>query len=446
MGDINIASLPDELMDPPLLRSPLYSADAMVLLTPHLIDAIAGTIPEDAWDWTSTPISWISAIDPGSTGPQTLENVIIHDPSGEGSKRGYIVFEILTTEQTYFHELNIVKNVIQKKLVEMEILSSFSIKQIFDGMENLFQLHQLILTQLEEICSIDNWSASDSTIAHIFLEHKDSIHSNYIQYINNRQTADKTIEDQQEKFPKFKDFLIQCTKSRETKFTDLKELLLRPMQRMTRYPLLLRELEKRTPDNHPDKPLIKQAIETVSSIALAVNQKMEGIQHAHQLFQAFQQTLNCPPNLITEKRRCLLNIDAVDSRSVRYRLFLCSDLIMVVVYEGKRTMGVGSLLGNRPGGSGGSADSTAKQFRFLRWIDLLDIVDCEDTGNDFYKIRIDPERNPRSLSTLTGTNGVFPLTVEYKIDSVQPGAAQKRGEFIRTLQNEISHAAKVVGP
>ncbi|TPX63645.1 hypothetical protein CcCBS67573_g08616 [Chytriomyces confervae] len=441
MGDINIASLPDELMDPPLLRSPLYSADAMVLLTPHLIDAIAGTIPEDAWDWTSTPISWISAIDPGSTGPQTLENVIIHDPSGEGSKRGYIVFEILTTEQTYFHELNIVKNVIQKKLVEMEILSSFSIKQIFDGMENLFQLHQLILTQLEEICSIDNWSASDSTIAQIFLEHKDSIHSNYIQYINNRQTADKTIEDQQEKFPKFKDFLIQCTKSRETKFTDLKELLLRPMQRMTRYPLLLRELEKRTPDNHPDKPLIKQAIETVSSIALAVNQKMEGIQHAHQLFQAFQQTLNCPPNLITEKRRCLLNIDAVDSRSVRYRLFLCSDLIMVVVYEGKRTMGVGSLLGNRPGGSGGSADSTAKQFRFLRWIDLLDIVDY-----DFYKIRIDPERNPRSLSTLTGTNGVFPLTVEYKIDSVQPGAAQKRGEFIRTLQNEISHAAKVAGP
>ncbi|KAJ3242033.1 hypothetical protein HDU78_001526 [Chytriomyces hyalinus] len=295
----------------------------MVLLTPHLIDAIAGTIPEDAWDWTSTPISWISAIDPGSTGPQTLENVIIHDLSGEGSKRGYIVFEILTTEQTYVHELNIVKNVIQKKLVEMEIL----------------------------------------------------------------------------------------------------------------------KLEKRTPDNHPDKPLIKQAIETVSSIALAVNQKMEGIQHSHQLFQVFQQTLNCPPNLITEKRRCLLNIDAVDSRSVRYRLFLRSDLIMVVVYEGKRTMGVSSLLGNRPGGSGGSADGTAKQFRFLRWIDLLDIVDY-----DFYKIRIDPERNPRSLSTLTGTNGVFPLTVEYKIDSVQPGAAQKRGEFIRTLQNEISHAAKVAGP
>ncbi|KAI8616642.1 Dbl homology domain-containing protein [Chytriomyces sp. MP71] len=443
MGDINIAHLPDELMDPPLLRSPLYSADAMVLLTPHLIDAISGAMPADAWDWNSTPISWISAIDHSSNGPQTLENVIIHDPSGAGSKRGYIVFEILTTEQTYFHELNIVKNVIQKKLVELNILSAFSIKQIFDGMEQLFQLHQLILTQLEEICSIDNWSAQDSTIAHIFLEQKDAIQTNYLTYINNRQTADKTIEDEQNKNSQFKDFLGQCTKSRETKFTDLKELLLRPMQRMTRYPLLLRELEKRTQDDHPDKPLIKQAIETVSSIALAVNQKMEGIQHAHQLFQAFQQTLNCPPTLINEKRRCLLNIDALDARNVRYRLFLCSDLIMVVVYEGKKTI---LPFPTRSAAADVVVKPGAKQFRFLRWIDLLDIVETEDLKDDFYRIRIDPERNQRSLSTLAGPNGgaTFPLAVEYKIDSQQPGALQKRGEFIRTLQNEIEHASKAV--
>lgn len=35
-----IPSLP-----PPTLRSPLFSADAMVLLCPHLIDAIAGSLP-----------------------------------------------------------------------------------------------------------------------------------------------------------------------------------------------------------------------------------------------------------------------------------------------------------------------------------------------------------------------------------------------------------------
>ncbi|KAJ3009580.1 UNVERIFIED_CONTAM: Intersectin 1 (SH3 domain protein) [Siphonaria sp. JEL0065] len=271
---MEVASIPDNLLDPPLLRSPLYSADAMVTLAPVLMDAISGAVPMDAWEWHSSPISWIA-------NPKLRDNLnddphqyIIADPSG--SKRGYAVLGILTTERTYHHELSIIKEVIQGKLREMKILSDYAMKSIFEGMgvrtarfahDDSYKNGRHL-----DICS-DNWDHMDSKI-----KQKVQLKEYYIQYINNRQLSEKTIiNESQNANETFKNFLSLCTKSRETKFTELKELLLRPFQRLTRYPLLLRELNNRTPAEHPEKQSIQNTIEGMSDIAHEVEEKMDSI-------------------------------------------------------------------------------------------------------------------------------------------------------------------------
>ncbi|KAI9344036.1 Dbl homology domain-containing protein [Obelidium mucronatum] len=429
---MEVGSIPDELLDPPLLRSPLYSADAMVTLDFFLMDAVSGSIPLDAWDWNSTAISWIANPKFGKDQTADPNQHIFEHPTG--SKRGYTVVEILTAERNYHQELSIIKNVIQGKLKEMKILGDYAMNKIFDGMDELHDLHLKILARMEHICSIDNWNHNESKISEVFLEFKDELQECYILYINNRKLSEETMLESQNTNDAFKNFLIQCTKSRETKFTEFKDLLLRPFQKLTRYPLLLKELNNRTPETHPEKPVIIEAIETMSNIAMAVNAKMDSITSTVLLFQAQRETKDCPPTFITNTRKCILAIDAMDGRNARYKLFLCNDLLMVTMYEGKK----GGLfartptVNTAPGGVGGQVAPVCK---FVRFIDLLDIEFLEDLTNKMFP------PSPNSQSTITSATGsVLPLTVELRIDSQVIGNAKHRSTFVAAFQNEIKRA------
>ncbi|KAJ3210586.1 Protein T2 [Dinochytrium kinnereticum] len=269
-------------LDPPLLRSPLYSADAMVLLAPHLIDAISGSLPADAWEYMSIPIPTVSATPQAdSSVPNTPE----YHLTKEGV-RGYAVLEILQTERNYYKDLGVIKNICRQRLIEREILSKISINKIFAGMDELFALHTNFLADMEEIMAVESWNASESSVGTLFLEHKDDMSKHYINYINNYSAATKTMEEEDTNNPEFRKFLVECTKTEEVKH-GLKDLLLRPMQRMTKYPLLIK--------------------------------------------------------------------DAVDRANKHIHLFLCSDLLMVVMVQ-KQVFGKSKQL-----------------YSFLRWLDLLEV-------------------------------------------------------------------------
>ncbi|KAJ3107907.1 hypothetical protein HDU97_002839 [Phlyctochytrium planicorne] len=334
-------------MDPPLLRSPLFSADSIMFLNPYLLDAIGGNLPEDAWEYISIPIQ-------GSSQSLDSVNTPEYHIIKEGL-RGYAILEVLTTERNYFKELNIIHNVIRKMLTERNILSKISMAKIFVGMEELYQLHQTFLARLEEILSADQWISEESSLATIFLEFKEEMAKHYIAYINNYSAATKQLSHEENNNPEFKKFLVECQKSDEIKH-GLKDLLVRPMQRMTKYPLLLREIDKKTPPTHPDSATLKTALEAMSNLAATVNNKMAEMVKLISMFQAFDVTLNCPPTLLNSNRRCLISIDAFDKANKPIHLFLCSDLLMVVSHLSK-------VFGK-----------TQHKYKFLRWLDLLEMT------------------------------------------------------------------------
>ncbi|KAI9340659.1 Dbl homology domain-containing protein [Zopfochytrium polystomum] len=410
-------------LDPPLLRSPLYSADAMVLLAPHLIDSITGSFPAEAWDWQSTPLSsWT----PGPSDDRkpkpsshTVETNLLSDPND--GKRGHAVLEILTTERTYYQELGIIKNVCRQRLVEREILGKIAIQQIFAGMDDLYALHTSFLARLEETVSVDQWSPTHSSIGLIFLEFKEEMKKRYTTYINNHQSSSKTMGEEEAKNPEFRKFLHDLTKSSETKRTELKDFLVRPMQRMTKYPLLLKELAKRTPEFHPDATNIANAWDAMSDLAAFINEKMRTANMQTALFAAYESTLNCPPTFISAKRSCVMDIDAVDRRGNTHHLYLCSDLIMISVHVAEKT----SLLN----AFGSKRTDQPQQYRFIRWIDLQELV-FEEMGNDWVRFTVSERRSPHSVSTPN-----HPSVVEFKIDGAAPGS--QRREFVRALQSEM---------
>ncbi|KAJ3404152.1 hypothetical protein HDV05_007320 [Chytridiales sp. JEL 0842] len=420
-------------LDPPLLRSPLYSADAMVLLAPHLIDALSGSLPIDAWDWPSVPVAGWTAppTAPGADERRadnapalSVEANLIRDPNDK--KRGHAILELLQTERNYFQELEIIKSVCQPRLVS--ILPPISISKIFAGMDELHQLHTRFLTKLEELVSVDSWDPTETSISSIFLEHCEEMAKHYITYINNHSSSTKTITEDEAKFPAFKQFLQDCLRSSETKKTELKDLLLRPMQRMTKYPLLIKEISKRTPEHHPDYPHLLSACEAMSDLAATVNDKMATLTMQTALFEAYSITLNCPPTFVNARRRCIMSMDAIDRSGKHLHVFLCSDLIMVTSHIRER----GGLLA-----FGASKQSDQPhQYKFTRWIDLNDIT-LDEQGNDWLKITIDI--SPRA-SPLTFPQGLSSI-LEIKVDGTN---ALRKGEFLRTLQSEMKRHREAV--
>ncbi|KAI8849910.1 Dbl homology domain-containing protein [Chytridium lagenaria] len=367
-------------MDPPLLRSPLFSADAIVFLNPYLVDAIGATLPEDAWEYISMPIQGTSS---SVDVPNTPEYHIIKE-----GIRGYAILEVLTTERTYFKDLNVIHNTIRNLIIERNLLSRISITKIFAGMEELYQLHNTFLARLEEILSPDQWIAEESSLATIFLEFKEEMAKHYIVYINNYSAATKQLSQRRR-------ITRECTKSEEIKH-GLKDLLVRPMQRMTKYPLLIREIDKRTSTDHPDSANLKSALDSMNQLATTVNEKMSEMVKLISLFQAFDATLNCPPTLLNSNRRCIVNIDAFDRANKPIRLYLCSDLLMVVTHQTKVFA------------------KAQQKYKFLRWLDLLEMK-VEELTNDIVKITLNEDARMGSLTTPNSprvTNSVLTVWIQ----------------------------------
>ncbi|KAJ3379381.1 Myosin 10A, isoform D [Entophlyctis sp. JEL0112] len=418
-------------LDPALLRSPLFCADALVFPVPLLIDAISEEPPEDAWDHTSTVVTWIS--DPNQrfteTGPDAH---LLRDPS-QNKGRGHAVLEVLATERTYMQNLEIILNVIRKELLDSAIINTFTAKTLFAGMENLHSLHTRFLGELEEVCSELNWIPELSSIGRIFLDNISSIEVAYTDYFNNKLLADKEMHRQLLENKEFKQFSEQCKMSPRTEYTELKEFLLRPMQRVTRYLLLLKEILKHTPDYHPDKWPLSQAVDAVQLVVLAGNNKIQENAQITDLFQAMRDTSECPPDIIKGERRCIMSYDATDIRNhTKYTLFLCNDCLLVTTV---RKVGI-------------FAPKAAQTYKydFLRWVDFIDIRDVvDDVSTEILRVTIDlPKPNSQSRPIIE-RNTYYPIVMEFKLDTTAIGVMQRRTAFVSDFKRHVQSTQALFG-
>lgn len=58
----------------------------------------------------------------------------------------------------------------------------------------------------------------------------------------------------------------------KTNYINLGSFLIKPVQRVMRYPLLLMELLGATPESHPDRPQLTKALQAVKEINVNINE------------------------------------------------------------------------------------------------------------------------------------------------------------------------------
>uniref|UniRef100_A0A452SVU3 Phosphatidylinositol-3,4,5-trisphosphate dependent Rac exchange factor 1 n=1 Tax=Ursus americanus TaxID=9643 RepID=A0A452SVU3_URSAM len=163
-------------------------------------------------------------------------------------------------------------------------LTEENVKVLFSNIEDILEVHKDFLAALEYCLHPEPQSQHE--LGNVFLKFKDKF-CVYEEYCSNHEKALRLLVELN-KIPTVRAFLLSCMLLGGRKTTDipLEGYLLSPIQRICKYPLLLKELAKRTPGKHPDHPAVQSALQAMKTVCSNINEtkrQMEKLEALEQL-------------------------------------------------------------------------------------------------------------------------------------------------------------------
>ncbi|KAJ3348492.1 pre-mRNA-splicing factor rse1 [Allomyces javanicus] len=302
--------------------------------------------------------------------------------------RMYIVNEVYETEQSYAELLAIMEDKIRKPIEDQKLAPAVFCRMVFYGIAELRLFAKRFLDDLAALLA--NWDDS-SQLGPLFLAHRDDF-AVFHKFVDNYANALSMVRRGEEANPAFRAFNERCKSSRDTHRQSVQDYLILPIQRATRYPLLLKDVRKHTPEDHPDYPVLTMALDMMNEMAAQVNHVKQHEEEMTRMFTMFKQVEGCPPNVIKYTRRVILEAEVADVSSglvslvgmgmgmggalkPTYRLFLLSDLLLL-------------------------AKVHKKKMKFVRLLDLADIDFTEEPRGLVCSLTIKPESMSSQSLTL----------------------------------------------
>lgn len=178
-------------------------------------------------------------------------------------KRNCVLNELFETERNYVDVLRVIIDKFMKSL-EQSKLSKNDLRTIFSNVGDLLDVHVEFFGLLEKSLA----SKTGRNISKPFQLCTDKMKA-YGQFCCEIPVAITKLKELALK-PAFAKILDQSKKESGQRFP-LKDLLNVPMQRVLKYPLLIKELIKATPDTHPDKKRLLETAQLVKSLAEHIN-------------------------------------------------------------------------------------------------------------------------------------------------------------------------------
>lgn len=201
--------------------------------------------------------------------------------------------ELVDTEAFFIRDMNIVEEIYKGTAEACPRLDDQTIKLIFRNTDQIIAFHSTFLAELKEgVSSVyvpkshrakdisllsDGTTASgtgstkatshlndskdrETTLGPIFSRNMEKMKTAHESFLKNSDHAAKRLIQIQED-PTVKVWLNECNEvARDlTKAWNLDSLLIKPMQRITKYPNLLIQLLHETPPDHPDRPALEAA-------------------------------------------------------------------------------------------------------------------------------------------------------------------------------------------
>ncbi|XP_049450197.1 intersectin-2b isoform X2 [Epinephelus fuscoguttatus] len=190
--------------------------------------------------------------------------------SQEKKRQGYI-HELIQTEERYTEDLQIVLEVFHKPMSESGRLSDAEMTMIFVNWKELLACNSKLLKALRVRKKMGGENMPVQMIGDI-LSAELSHMQPYIRFCSCQINGATMLQTRIDSEPNFKDFLKKIATDYRCKGMPLSSFLLKPMQRITRYPLHIKNILECTPEGHADRGPLKEALERAEELCQQVNE------------------------------------------------------------------------------------------------------------------------------------------------------------------------------
>ncbi|NWQ70061.1 ITSN1 protein, partial [Neopipo cinnamomea] len=188
----------------------------------------------------------------------------------ERKRQGYI-HELIVTEENYVNDLQLVTEIFQKPLMESELLTEKEVAMIFVNWKELIMCNIKLLKALRVRKKMSGEKMPVKMIGDILTAQLPHMQP-YIRFCSCQLNGAALIQQKTDEVPEFKEFVKRLAMDPRCKGMPLSSFLLKPMQRVTRYPLIIKNIIENTPENHPDHSHLRHALEKAEELCSQVNE------------------------------------------------------------------------------------------------------------------------------------------------------------------------------
>uniref|UniRef100_A0A8C9ZHF7 Intersectin 2a n=1 Tax=Sander lucioperca TaxID=283035 RepID=A0A8C9ZHF7_SANLU len=188
----------------------------------------------------------------------------------ERKRQGYI-HELIQTEETYVEDLELVLEVFYKPMSESGCLTEAEMGVIFVNWRELIMCNTKLLKALRVRKKTEGENMPVQLIGDLLASELAHMQP-YIHFCSCQLNAAALLQSKTHNQPDFKNFLKKIATNYRCKGMPLSSFLLKPMQRITRYPLLIKNILENTPDGHADRSPLIEALERAEELCSQVNE------------------------------------------------------------------------------------------------------------------------------------------------------------------------------
>ncbi|XP_052795496.1 rho guanine nucleotide exchange factor 17-like isoform X2 [Mya arenaria] len=189
-------------------------------------------------------------------------------------KRYHITEELFRNEREYVDALKMLKERYMDPLKTVSGIDERVVDNIFYMIPEILTHHQIYLEFLNQIWT--RWNTDTSTVGDLIQKtfSGQTVQDSYLSFVENYKTSGKVIENALQTKSSVQKFVEQCQKESGSKLS-LKDLIVRPIQRIPRYELLIQRLLVNTPPDHPDYALLQDAEKVMHEFARKIGSLSE---------------------------------------------------------------------------------------------------------------------------------------------------------------------------
>ncbi|KAM4721210.1 rho guanine nucleotide exchange factor 3 [Rhinophrynus dorsalis] len=239
-------------------------------------------------------------------------------------KRQEAIFELSQGEEDLIEDLKLAKKAYRDPMLKLSIMTEQELTQIFGTLDSLIPLHEDLLRRLREVRKPDG---STEHVGHILVGWLPCLNS-YDSYCSN-QVAAKALLDHKKQDHRVHDFLQRCLESPFSRKLDLWNFLDIPRSRLVKYHLLLKEILRHTPNDHPDQQHLEEAINIVQGIVAEINVKT-GESECHYYKERLIYLDECQKDpLIDSSRALCCHGELKNNRGAKFHVFLFQEVLVI---------------------------------------------------------------------------------------------------------------------